>query len=177
MRICSQETCLYCKLPSSAYRTDLPRYRVYSKGRVVDDTADLLGFSLDDFTTFHVGCSFSWDSALLRAGLELRHVTEGKMVSMYETNIATRPVGDFSGLMTVTMRPFPEEDLEKVFEITAQFPDEHGAPVHIGDPGRIGVDLEQVQAGEAVEVRSGEVPVFWGCGLTTATVLANASQW
>ena len=128
-------------------RTDIPRYCVYSEGRVVEDTSDLLGFSLEEFTSFYSGCSFSWESALLEAGLELRNLSLGKLVPMYQTNIATYAVGGFSGPMTVTMRPFPEVELGRVVEITAQYPDLHGAPVHIGDPARIGVDLGLVHKG------------------------------
>ena len=143
---------------------------------MVDDVADLLGFSLEDFAIFFIGCSYSWERALLEAGLELRNVSEGKVVPMYQSNIETLTVGEFSGPVWVTMRPFPEEELERVFEITSRYPDAHGAPVHVGDPARIGVELGRVGKGEGVEVRSGEVPVFWGCGVTITTALANASQ-
>ena len=141
----------------------------------MEDTLDLLGFSLDNHTSFYVGCSFSWESALQKAGLEIRNITEGKNASMYQTNISTYSVGPFSGLMTVTMRPFPEISLQQVFQITAQYPDAHGAPVLIGDPARIGVDLEHVQIGDVVEVKEGEVPVFWACGITNLEALSNAS--
>ena len=156
-------------------RSDAPRYRIYSKGNPVEDTFDILGFSLDDYTSFYVGCSFSWENALQEAGLELRNITERKTVSMYKTNISTHTVGGFSGLMTVSMRPFPQTELEKVFEITAQFPEAHGAPIHIGDPSRIGVKLNSLYKGDLVEVKDGEVPVFWACAITNVAALANAS--
>ena len=158
------------------YRSDLPRYRVYSQGRIVEDTFDLLGFAWDDWVTFYTGCSFSWESALLQAGLEIRNLTEGRQVSMYQSNIMLCPIGMFSCVMAVTMRPFSENALEKVFEITAQFPDAHGAPIHIGDPSRIGVQLDQLHGGEMVEVTEGEVPVFWACGVTIASAIASAGQ-
>ena len=157
------------------FRSDIPRYCVYSKGRVVEDTFDLLGFSMDDYTSFYAGCSFSWENALQEAGLEIRNITERKTVSIYQSNINTYAVGEFSGLMTVTMRPFPQNELEKVFEITAQFPEAHGAPIHIGDPSRIGVKLNCLYKGDLVEVKDGEVPVFWACGVTNVAALANAS--
>ena len=142
----------------------------------MEDTDDLLGFDLEHFVTFYTGCSFSWEPAIAQAGLELRNVTDDKLVPIYQTDISLHKVGAFSGQMWVTMRPFLEKDLEKVVEITAQYPDAHGAPVHIGDPARIGVDLGKVVKGEVVEVKNGEVPVFWGCGGTSGLVLANASQ-
>lgn len=150
---------------------------MYSKGRLVEDTCtlDLLGFAWDDCVTFYTGCSFSFESALLEAGLEVRNLSEGKQVSIYQSNIMTHPVGDFSCPMTVTMRPFLEESLERVVDITAQFPDSHGAPIHIGDPSRIGVELNRLQSGEEVEVKSGEVPVFWACGVTNSNALSSAS--
>ena len=157
-------------------RSDLPRYCVYSKGRVVEDTFDLLGFAWDDWVTFYTGCSFSWESALLEAGLEIRNLTEGKQVSIYQSNIMLFPVESFSCLMVVTMRPFSEDVLDKVVEITAQFPNSHGAPIHIGDPSRIGVQLDQLHRGEIVEVKEGEVPVFWACGVTNANAIASAGQ-
>lgn len=149
---------------------------MYSKGRLVEDTLDLLGFAWDDCTTFYTGCSFSFERALLEAGLEVRNLTEGKQVSMYQSNIMTHPVGTFSCPLTVTMRPFPEDCLHRVVQITAQIPDAHGAPIHIGDPSHIGVQLDRLQRGEEVEVKSGEVPVFWGCGVTNSSALASASQ-
>ena len=154
----------------------MPRYCVYSRGRLVEDTFDLLGHSTDDHVSFYVGCSFSFESSLQEAGLEIRNISEGKSVSMYQSNVVTHAVGGFSGLMTVTMRPFPREELERVFEITARFPDAHGAPVHLGDPARIGVELGHIQRGEMVEVREGEVPVFWACGITNQAAIASASQ-
>ena len=158
-------------------RSDLTRYCVYSKGRLVEDTLDLLGFAWEDCVTFYTGCSFSFEGALLESGLEIRNLTEGKQVSMYQSDIQLCPVGAFSCPMTVTMRPFPQGVLDKVVEVTAQFPNAHGAPVHIGDPSRIGVQLEELKNGEAVEVKDGEVPVFWACGVTNRSALASASQF
>ena len=157
-------------------RSDVPRYYVYSKGRIVNDTFDLLGYAWDDMVAFYTGCSFSWECALLEAGLELRNVTEKKLVSLYQSNAQTHSVGLFSGAVTVTMRPFLEDTLERVVEITAQFSDAHGAPIHIGDPSRIGIRLDRLQKGDRVEVKDGEVPVFWACGFTNVAALANASQ-
>ena len=142
----------------------------------MDYTFDLLGFGWEDMVTFYCGCSFSWESALLEAGLEIRNLAEGKQVSMYLSDIPTRPVGSFSGPMSVTMRPFPEDALGKVFEITAQFPDAHGAPIHIGDPSHIGIRLDRLHKGDMVEIKNGEVPVFWGCGVTNLSAIASTSQ-
>ena len=143
---------------------------------MVDKVADLQSFDWEEFVTFYIGCSFSFESALTEAGLELRNITEDKIVSMYNSNIQLEPVGPFDCNMVVTMRPFLPDDLSRVVEITAEFPDTHGAPVHIGDPARIGVSLANTISSVPVTMNGDEVPVFWGCGLTCRAAIESASK-
>ena len=172
---CSSDKFLF---PFHARRSDLPRYMVYSKGRLVEDTLDLSGFSWEDRVSFYIGCSFTFEEALGSIGVEIRNVTEGKNVSMFKSNVTLHKVGEFACEMFVTMRPVHLDLLEKAVTVTAQFPDTHGAPIHIGDPARIGIaDLARPDRGSAVEVKEGEVPVFWACGVSAVGAIESASGW
>ncbi len=154
-------------------RTDLPRYRVWRDGALVDEPEDVVGWWRDDLVTFAIGCSFSFEQALAAAGIELRHVTCGRTVPMYRTSIATVPAGPFHGPLVVSMRPMTPADAVRAVEITSRFPAVHGAPVHIGEPERIGVaDLAAPDYGDAVPIGDDEVPVFWACGVTPQAVIA-----
>lgn len=156
-------------------RTDLPRYRVWRHGDLVDEPTDILGLWRDDLVGFVLGCSFSFEQALADEGIPLRHVEQGLNVAMFRTSIATVPAGRFAGPMVVTMRPLRPDDARRAAEITARYPRVHGAPVHIGDPAAIGIaDIHRPDYGDAVEVRAGEVPVFWACGVTPQAALAAA---
>jgi uncharacterized protein YcsI (UPF0317 family) len=156
-------------------RTDLPKYRVWRDGVLQSEQSDVRALWSDDLVTFVLGCSFSFEQALLQEGLPLRHVEQKKNVAMYRTSIATEAAGPFGGPMVVSMRPFKAELVARVVEITARFPDVHGAPVHTGDPTQIGIkDLQTPDYGDAVEVLSDEVPVFWACGVTPQAALAQA---
>jgi uncharacterized protein YcsI (UPF0317 family) len=156
-------------------RTDLPRYRVWRKGELVDSPTDIIDLWRDDLVTFVIGCSFSFEQALLDAGLPLRHVAQGKNVAMFRTNVPTEPAGPFEGPMVVSMRPFSPQDAIRAVQVTSRFPDVHGAPVHIGDPSQIGIaDLSHPDYGDAVEVLPGEIPVFWACGVTPQAAIERA---
>jgi uncharacterized protein YcsI (UPF0317 family) len=156
-------------------RTDLPRYRVWRHGELVDEPTDIKGLWRDDLVSFVIGCSFSFEQALLEAGLALRHVQQGKNVAMYRTNLPTQAAGMFGGPMVVSMRPFSAADAQRAIAVTARYPDVHGAPVHVGDPARIGIaDLSRPDYGDAVEVLEGELPVFWACGVTPQAAIARA---
>ena len=156
-------------------RHDVPRYRVWRDGELVDEPTDIAALWRDDLVTFVLGCSFSFEQALREEGLPLRHIDEGRNVAMFRTNVATTPVGAFSGPMVVSMRPFTAEDAIRAFEITARFPRAHGAPVHMGDPSIIGItDLQRPDYGDAVTVKPGETPVFWACGVTPQAAIAQA---
>src|SRR3989344_4374351 len=128
-----------------------------------------------DLVTFILGCSFSFESALIEAGIRLRHIDEGKNVAMFRTNVQTEPAGPFGGAMVVTMRPMPAADVIRAVQVTSRFPNVHGAPVHIGDPALIGIaDLAHPDYGDAVALMPGEIPVFWACGVTPQSAILNA---
>lgn len=156
-------------------RSDLPRYRVWRDGVLVDEPTDIQALWRDDLVTFVIGCSFSFEQALMAAGMRLRHVEQGRNVAMYRTTLATEPAGPFAGPMVVSMRPLKAADAARAARITARFPDVHGEPVHIGDPALIGIaDLGRPDYGDAVDVLPDEVPVFWACGVTPQAAIAQA---
>ncbi|MEO7390804.1 MAG: putative hydro-lyase [Ramlibacter sp.] len=156
-------------------RTDVPRYRVWRDGELVDEPVDIHTHWRDDLVTFVIGCSFSFEQALIEAGLKLRHIDEGKNVAMYRTNIATEAAGPFSGPMVVSMRPLKAAAVVRAVQVTSRFPDVHGAPVHVGDPSLIGIaDLQRPDWGDAVDVHADEIPVFWACGVTPQAAIAQA---
>nr|WP_245980826.1 putative hydro-lyase [Hydrogenophaga borbori] len=156
-------------------RSDMPRYRVWRDGELVGEPTDIADVWREDLVTFVIGCSFSFEQALMDAGMRLRHVDEGRNVAMYRTHLATAPAGPFAGPMVVSMRPFKAADAARAVEITSRFPDVHGAPVHVGDPAAIGIhDLSRPDYGDAVAVLPDEVPVFWACGVTPQAAIAQA---
>jgi uncharacterized protein YcsI (UPF0317 family) len=152
-------------------RTDIPKYRVYKKGVLEAEVQDITDYWRDDFVAFLLGCSFTFEKALLENNIPVRHIEEGKNVPMYITNIETRPAGIFQGQMVVSMRPIPQSLVVRAVQVTSRFPAVHGAPVHIGDPRSIGIaSLDKPDFGDAVEIKEGEVPVFWACGVTPQAV-------
>jgi uncharacterized protein YcsI (UPF0317 family) len=161
--------------PGSDVRLDVPRYRVYRDGVLVEEVDNLLNLWQDDFVAFLLGCSFTFEAALQAAGVPLRHVELGSNVPMYRTNRETKPAGVFRGPLVVSMRPIPEALVERAVSITERFPKAHGGPVHIGDPATLGIaDLSRPDYGDAVPVHPGEVPVFWACGVTPQAVAEAA---
>jgi uncharacterized protein YcsI (UPF0317 family) len=161
--------------PGADLRTDLPRYRVYRGGQLAGEVHDLLQVWREDLVSFLLGCSFTFDVALQKAGIPVRHLEEGKNVSMYITNRSCHPAGAFCGPLVVSMRPVPAPLIPRAVEVTARFPLAHGAPVHVGEPGAIGIaDLTRPDFGDPVPIRSGEVPVFWACGVTPQAVAMHA---
>jgi uncharacterized protein YcsI (UPF0317 family) len=156
-------------------RTDLPAYRVFRHGELVDEVQDIRTFWRDDLVSFLIGCSFSFEEALLDAGLEIRHLTEGKNVPMYNTSLSCAKAGPFAGSMVVSMRPMKAADAIKAIQICSRFPAVHGAPVHFGDPSLIGIsNLQSPDYGDAVSIKADEVPVFWACGVTPQVVIKQA---
>jgi uncharacterized protein YcsI (UPF0317 family) len=156
-------------------RTDVPRYRVWRHGTLVDEPTELSALWRDDLVSFVLGCSFSFEHALLADGIRLRHVDQGRNVAMYRTNIPTRAAGPFSGPMVVSMRPLKAADAIRAVQITSRLPAVHGAPVHLGDPALIGIaDLSRPDYGDPVAVQPDELPVFWACGVTPQAALAAA---
>ncbi len=155
--------------------TDLPRYRVWRHGELVDEPADISALWRKDLVTFVIGCSFSFEQALMEAGLKLRHVEQGKNVAMFRTSIPTEAAGPFKGPLVVTMRPLKAAAAIRAVQVTSRFPNVHGAPVHIGDPSLIGItDLSRPDYGDAVEVMPDELPVFWACGVTPQAAIQQA---
>ncbi len=156
-------------------RTDVPRYRVWENGTLIAEPTDIASFWRDDLVVFALGCSFSFEQALLEDGLEIRHITQGCNVPMYRTNVATVPAGRFFGPLVVSMRPFTPAAAIRAIQITSRYPSVHGAPVHIGLPEAIGIaDLSRPDYGDPVHVNAGELPVFWACGVTPQAVIAAA---
>ncbi|MDR0378576.1 MAG: putative hydro-lyase [Candidatus Accumulibacter sp.] len=157
-------------------RSDVPLYRVWRDGKLVEEVTDIGKFWRDDLVSFLLGCSFSFEHALIDAGIELRHVTLGRNVAMYRTNIETVAAGPFHGPMVVSMRPMTPANAIRAVQITARVPRVHGAPVHLGDPAQIGIaDVMKPDFGEAVDILPGEIPVFWACGVTPQSVVMSMS--
>lgn len=155
--------------------TDFPRYRIYEHGTLVDEVADVSSYWRADLVSFVIGCSFSFESELVEAGIEMRHNTMGRNVSMYMTNIACRPAGSMSGNMVVSMRPIPYGQVVQAVQISGAIPKVHGAPIHIGDPSAIGIrDITKPDFGDPVDICDGEVPVFWACGVTPQSIVMNS---
>lgn len=161
--------------PGADLRTDLPRYRVYREGRFEAEVTDITPYWRDDFVAFLLGCSFTFENALREAGLPLRHVEERRIVPMFRTSLTCRPAGIFRGPLVVSMRPIPAALVPRAVTVTARFPGAHGAPVHVGNPQRIGIaDLGCPDWGEPVTVFPDEEPVFWACGVTPQAVALEA---
>lgn len=157
-------------------RTDVPRYRVFRDGELDGELNDITGLWRDDLVTVALGCSFTFENALMRAGIPIRHIEMERNVPMFRTNIELQPAGPFSGKMVVTMRPIPEAQVAEAFEISGQYPQAHGAPIRVGDHGSLGItDLDNPDYGDPVEIRAGEIPVFWACGVTPQNVLRAAN--
>ena len=156
-------------------RTDLPRYRVWRDGGVGDEPTDIKKYWRDDLVSFVLGCSFSFEEALLAEGLRIKHIERRVRVPMYRTNIACGSAGPFAGPMVGSMRPFKPADAIRAVQITTRFPAVHGAPVHLGHPHLIGIkDITKPDYGDPVPVEDDEIPVFWACGVTPQAVIAAA---
>ncbi len=155
--------------------TDLPRYFIYKNGVKTDEVTDISSYWQDDFVGFLIGCSFSFEEALLQAGIDVRHISMGRNVPMYKTNLECVKAGVFEGPLVCSMRPMTPADAWKAVEITERCPNVHGAPVYMGDPAGIGIaDIQKPDYGESVEIREGEIPVFWACGVTPQAAVERA---
>lgn len=154
-------------------RSDIPRYRVWQNGELVAEPTDVRDWWRDDLVSFLIGCSFSFEEAMLDNGLPVRHIEQGCNVPMYRTSIPTHAAGVFGGPLVVSMRPLKAADAIRAIQVTSRFPSVHGAPVHLGDPALIGIaDINRPDYGDPVEIRPGEMPVFWACGVTPQSVAA-----
>lgn len=156
-------------------RTDVPRYRLFREGRLEAEVTDITDHWQDDFVTVALGCSFTFENALMAQGIAVKHIERDQTVPMYLSNIKLAEAGPFSGEMVVTMRPIPADRVDDAYAISGKYPQAHGAPISRGDPAAIGIaDLSKPDWGEPVEVADGEVPVYWACGVTPQNVLMKA---
>lgn len=161
--------------PGADLRTDLPSYRVWRNGELVEEPADIRGHWRDDLVGFLIGCSFTFETALMEVGVPVRHIDQGVNVPMYRTNIPCKPGGRFGGPMVVSMRPLLPAQAILAARICGRYPLAHGAPVHFGDPAAIGIrDVGKPDFGDPVEIRPGETPVFWACGVTPQAAVMHA---
>jgi uncharacterized protein YcsI (UPF0317 family) len=157
--------------PGADLRTDIVGYRIYEHGRLVEEVEDATRYWRDDLVAFLLGCSFTFEQAMVQAGVRLWHLEQGKAVAMWRTNIQSQPAGMFHGPMVVSMRPIRPVDLAKAVTASARFPAAHGAPVHVGDPGQIGIaDIRKPDYGDPQHMEPGDIPVFWACGVTPQAV-------
>ena len=148
-------------------RTDVPQYRVYRDGELTDEPTDIMNYWSDDLVTFVLGCSYSFELPLVEEGISIQHIDRNKAVPMYRTNIVCTPAGPFVSNMVVSMRPLAPGDAIRAIQITSQFPEVHGAPVHIGLPELIGIeDLMKPDFGDPPVIHEDQLPVFWACGVT-----------
>jgi uncharacterized protein YcsI (UPF0317 family) len=161
--------------PGADLRTDLPRYAVYINGELTETPTDIMRWWRDDMVAFLLGCSFTFEAALLSAGLPVRHIEQGVNVPMFKTNIPNQKAGIFQSKLVVSMRPFPPALVGQASEFSAKMPQAHGAPIHIGAPGEIGIaDLQRPDFGDPVVIKPGEVPVFWACGVTPQVAIMES---
>ena len=161
--------------PGADLRTDVPKYCIYRNGALEGEVTDLRSVWRDDLVSFLLGCSFTFESALLQAGVPVRHIEENRNVPMFISSIQCAPAGMFRGPLVVTMRPIPARLVSRAVQITGRYPGVHGSPVHVGDPAIIGIrDLAKPDFGDPVTIRPGEVPVFWACGVTPQAVAMQA---
>jgi uncharacterized protein YcsI (UPF0317 family) len=165
--------------PGADLRTDLPAYRIWHDGECVAEVSDATSHWRDDLVAVLIGCSFTFEQALVEAGVPVRHLDQRCNVPMFRTTVACRPAGALAGPMVVTMRPVPAPLVATAVQVTARYPAVHGAPVHIGDPAALGIaDLSQPDFGDPVTVADGDVPVFWACGVTPqAAVMASRPEF
>ena len=156
-------------------RRDVPAFNIYRNGVLDGSVLDITDYWADDFVAFALGCSFTFEHAVQKAGIDLWHIIHNRTVPMFRSNIQTVPAGPFSGSMVVSMRMIAEEKLELVTEISRKYPLAHGGPVHWGDPAKIGIqDLAKPDWGDAVPVEQGKIPVFWACGVTPQVAIEKA---
>ena len=153
---------------------DIPKYRIYENGELTGEFTDIEKFWRNDFVSFLIGCSFSFESELLEADIPVRHIEEGCNVPMFITNIDCNEAGIFKGKMVVSMRPIPRDKVVKSVLVSGSMPKVHGTPIHIGNPEEIGIkDINKPDFGDKVTINEGEVPVFWACGVTPQSVIMN----
>ena len=157
-------------------RSDVPLYNIYKNVNLISSTLNIKEYWNDNFIAFAIGCSFSFEEALLNAGLEIDHITNNKVVPMYRTNIKNKKSGPFNSTMVVSMRIFNQKDVNKVKQVSANFSFAHGDPIHIGDPIEIGInDICSPDWGDCPRKKNdNELYVFWACGVTPQNAIIEA---
>ena len=157
-------------------RTDVPQYRIWKKGELIDEPLDIKKYWNEDLVTFILGCSMSFELPLIEAGLKMQHIENNTIVPMYQTSIECETAGQFSGKMVVSMRPLNAKDAIKSIEISSKFPAVHGAPIHLGNPDEIGIkDIMEPEFGDPPRtLKKEEMPVFWACGVTPQSILEKS---
>lgn len=161
--------------PGADLRTDAPKYRIYENGVLVDEPVEIRSYWQNDMVAFLTGCSFTFETALLSAGLGLAHLDQGRNVPMYVTGRECAPSGPFAGPMVVSMRPYRAEEIPLAVTVSGRYPTMHGAPVYVGDPDSLGIrDLDAPEFGDAISLDKDQIPVFWACGVTPQAVAMNA---
>lgn len=161
--------------PGADIRTDLPSYKLYRHGKLITEVTAINEYWRDDLVGFLIGCSFSFENAMLNCGLPLRHIEDKKNVSMYKTTIKCNSTKIFTSNLVVSMRPIAANKIVRALEITSRYYKAHGSPIHIGNPEAIGIkNLDQPDYGDAITIKNDEVPVFWACGVTTQLAVENA---
>lgn len=158
--------------PGADVRSDLPRYRIFRRGEFADEVTDVTQYWRDDFVGFLIGCSITFEAALLANDVPLRKLEECSGSCVFRTNIPCKPAGQFRGNVVVSMTPMPTDKAIRAVQVTSRFPATHGAPLHIGDPSLIGIeDIQKPDyGGRTPTIKPGEVPVFWACGVTPQAV-------
>ncbi|MCF8568125.1 putative hydro-lyase [Alicyclobacillus tolerans] len=163
--------------PDADLRTDLPRYRIYRNGQVTEEPTNILDIWREDLVAFLLGCSFTTEYQLLQSGVRLRHIENRQNVPMFKTTIQCKSTQYFHGPVVVSMRPIALQDVEMAKEVTGSFPLAHGAPLHIGDPEKIGItNIQSPDWGDPINIDNNEVPVFWACGVTPQAVVQEVQQ-
>lgn len=161
--------------PAADIRVDVPRYRVWRHGELVEEVSDVREHWSEDLVTFLIGCSFTFEHPMLEAGIPMRHLDAGTNVAMYRTSTRSQSAGALGGPMVVSMRPIPAAQVADAVRITSRYPAVHGAPVHVGDPSALGIhDLDFPDYGEAQAIQDGDVPVFWACGVTPQAMVLES---
>ena len=153
---------------------ELPSYNIFENGEFVKSVKSIEDYYTDDLVFFLIGCSFTFETSLMEAGISLRHVDEKKNVAMYDTKLDLKKVDIFSGNMVVSMRPIKRDRVSDACVVTSHFPNMHGGPIQVGYPQMIGIgDITKPDYGEFVEIKPDEIPVFWPCGVTPENVIKN----
>lgn len=161
--------------PNLDIRTDVPSYNIYKDGTLIDQVQDINAHWQDDFVSFAIGCSFTFERALIDAGIPMRHIDENLTVPMYQSNMELKSAGPFGGHAVVSMRPVRTDEVTKVFSICSDYPHAHGEPMHSGSADDIGImDIHKPEWGNAVTIYDDEQPLFWGCGVTTQSAIMRA---